>query len=157
MENIFPNDTTITLAGKPYRLRASIAALCAIEQHLNLPIHTLAEHTFTNAQAVFILHAGIDAAGYQPIHITDDEPHLHEYARAFIAGALQDKTELNWRGMFTTFTGIMNRPTAEFWNITLAEYSLIVEGFCLMHGLEPHRALPPATSQDLAEMIRRFG
>jgi hypothetical protein len=157
MDNIFPHETTITLAGKPYRLRASIAALCAIEQHFKLPVHALAEHVFTDEQAIFILQSGLGAAGYSNIQIADDEPHLSEYAHAFIECPLQDKTNLNWREMFVTFTGIINRPTYEFWNITPAEYSLIMEGFCLLHGLEPHRALPPATSQELAEMIRRFG
>ena len=59
----------------------------------------------------------------------------------------------DWREMFLTYVGIMGRPVAEFWQLTVAEYELAVEGFCLLQHID---TTSPATSHELAEMLKRF-
>ena len=62
----------------------------------------------------------------------------------------------DWRDMFMTYVGIMGRPISEFKSITLEEYALVVEGFCMLHQIDIQSVAIPATSQDLAEMLERF-
>ncbi len=156
MERLFPNDMHISIAGRHVRLRASIGALCAIEQRLLMPLSALVDQSLNTAQARIILHEALSAAGHTGATFADDEPHLIEYAQRYLKQNMQHLPDASWQELFLIYAGVMNRAAQEFWTITLAEYTLITEGFCMMHGFEPQSALPPATSQDLAEMIKRF-
>ncbi len=142
-------ECTYTIAGHTYRLRPALLVLHTIEMQTGFTMREMA-HSCTHKQAKIIIQAATDDA-------PEEEDALCEVAKAFLAHALQDISAFNWRDMFTLYVGMMGRPTAEFWNITPAEYLLAVEGFCQLRGIAPEAAGMPATSHDLAEMVRRFG
>ena len=141
----------LELTTHTFTLRPTLAALHRIEVETGIAICELVATQITPEDAHLILHA----AGANTHDLTDDE--CLSAAQSFLIYATQDTVALNWREMFMMYVGMMNKPATEFWNITPAEYVLAVEGFCLHRGITPDAAGMPATSQDLAEMVRRFG
>lgn len=68
--------------------------------------------------------------------------------------SLRNLKSPDWMDMFKTYVGMMGHSAQEFWQLTLEEYELAREGFCLAHHIE---SLPTAaTHQELAAMARQF-
>ncbi len=143
-------------------LRPSIGALCAIDRQTGFAIGKLIE-TMPESSLRIIANEGMRAAGSPVFRMTDKAlREVRGHLRAFLLRGIGcvDETlsvrQPDWRDMFVTYVGLMGRPVSEFRDITLAEYSLAVEGFCLLHHIDSAAASAPATSQDLAEMVKRF-
>lgn len=62
----------------------------------------------------------------------------------------------DWLDMFKTYVGIMGHSAQEFWQLNLEEYRLALEGFCLLHRIDPYADLDPATTRDLREMMVNY-
>ena len=94
--------------------------------------HTLALRNF--------LLAGIGATG-QPTENT-----------------LRNLKSPDWLDMFKTYVGMMGHSAQEFWQLTLEEYELAREGFCLAHQIEylASTAATAATRHDLAALTQLF-
>ena len=160
-------------------LRPTIGALCAIEKHSHLTIIQLITLFYTVHLPMptlrLMVREGAKAAGDIPHDdmLSDDQalrtlvPQLRCFllqgigyadpdATSFDAKALQSLRQPDWDDMFMTYVGIMERQATEFWQITLTEYALAVEGFCLRHDIDSLSSAAPATSQDLAEMLQQY-
>lgn len=135
-------------------LRPTLGALGAIEQATGRPVKQL----LAEGMKADTLRQVAEIAGAGKAHITDEELLSQKAAiTSFLAGALGGGgASPDFREMFMIYVGVMGRPVAEFWNITLAEYALVLEGFCLHHNIDLAAAGMPATSHDLAEMQERF-
>ena len=148
MQTTLDFEFSYTVAGREYTLRPTLALFHKIEKQTGYTLHELAR-SCTHEQANIILQT--ISTGLRVEH------HATTLAQDFLNYALRDVTIFNWQEMFTLYVGMMGRPAAEFWSITPAEYLLAIEGFCQLRGIAPEAAGMPATSQELAEMIRRFG
>ncbi|MGE3714351.1 MAG: hypothetical protein AB7F82_07490 [Alphaproteobacteria bacterium] len=82
---------------------------------------------------------------------------FYEYGnQALPLNVLRKLQRPDWLDMFRTYVGMMGHSAQEFWQITLEEYLLAVEGFCLLHRITPSSAATTATARDLHAMIERF-
>jgi len=74
--------------------------------------------------------------------------------KAVMLELLTPALNADWREMFKIYVGVMGKNAAEFWQLTLEEYALAFEGFCLAHGIGIH---PPDINHDqLTALMARF-
>ncbi len=170
-------DTPIRINEHTYRLRPTIGALCSIEAQTGLTtlsmISLLHGARLPAAALRIIVNEGMNA-----IENASDIPECSDEAltktsmglcsflltgigcdmtsRSLDSVTFSGLTQPDWQDMFKTYVGMMGRNAEEFWQLTMHEYMLAVEGFCALKGIETLSASAPATSQDLAEMLQKF-
>lgn len=178
MAGMTDGEMVIIIAEKHYRLRPSIRALCRIESQTNLTTQALIAATAASGLPAFtlrpILREGIKAAENigDDVPVSDDQlvaaaPHLFAFLLQGLGhepifpgmtdpGVMKNIRQPNWQDIFKTYMGVMGRPVQEFWQMTLVEYALAFEGFCLVHKIDGLSASAPATATDVAELLQQF-
>lgn len=156
---------TITIAGHVYTWRPSIASLCRMEVNSGCTITDMMKLLHCNKQDDELLRV---LAKQLCVEIPDAA--LRQCAPEFLrvllaamghapthqAGALPALSQPDWRDLFMTYVGVMGRPVAEFWEMTLAEYALALAGFCLRNEMEVAAVGAPATSREVLELMKTF-
>ena len=61
-----------------------------------------------------------------------------------------------WDDLFKVATGFMGKSTDEFWRMTMHEFLLAYEGFCMLHDIKLAPYGTPATQHDVRSMMRQF-
>lgn len=170
-------ETLISLNARRYALRPSFAALYAIEsQSLPLPeLLRLLHAGYASPDMLrLILSEGIAAAengvldaGWVEEELYAAAPQLLMFLLRGIGYAVEGAESITaeecaalpplaWPELIKVACGMMGRTLQEFWQMTMPEYRLILEGFLILQGIDALDALPPANSHDLAAMMRRF-
>jgi hypothetical protein len=130
-----------------FTLRPSFGVLYAIEQRTGRDIHELAANLlgaklpFKKTTLRFLLYG----LGYR------EEEFANMYPRD-----VKQLPQIDWDDMLRIATGMMGYTAKEFWRMTMLEFMRAYEGFCLLHGIEAASTAAPATSHDLAELLKQF-
>lgn len=179
MAKAFLGEVSLSIHGRRYTLKPSLGALYEIEQRLDMTIpEAIAMVSTGQAPAPMIrtiLQEGLAAAGHNPANVRLSRRALRLMTPALChllllgLGCVVDdpalppdrKTlatlaPLDWEDMYRNATGMMGKNANEFWHMTLTEYRLAFEGFCMLHGIESYHGATPATSLDLSDMMERF-
>lgn len=168
-------DHYITLGDKRVALRPTLEAIHAIEAQTGLGtlslIALLHARKLPPAMLRIIAHEGARAADGVLEDASDESlqqaaPALCEFllsgigceatADALDVALFRSLRQPDWQDMFKTYVGMMGHSVQEFRQLTYSQYLLAVEGFCMLHGVEPSATAAPATSRDLREMLQRF-
>lgn len=158
-------------------LRPSVRALCAIEKNLKCSVVSLLMDLHCGNISVqslrIIVYEMARAAGVYALPVFEDvalQQSIPELQALLLRGIgcapeIQDELDMsmlhalvqpNWQDIFISYVGILGRPIYEFWEMTLAEYALVTQGFCLQNNIDPVASAAPATSHDLIELMQSF-
>lgn len=124
----------------PQGLRLTLAMLNEIEQQASQPLPALCAALRAGTADIKTIRRVLGNKALTP----------HQ-----LAELLEPYPNLDYAEMFTIFAGIMGRSAGEFWQVSVEEYVLIYEGFCLSHNITAD-ASAPLTRQQLAAMMNRF-
>jgi len=170
-------DMSICINESNYRIRPTIGALCSIEAQTGLPTLSMISllygaHLPATALRI-IINEGMNATENPTGILEYSDESLKNVSMGLcsflLTGVGCDMTsrsldsvtfntlkQPDWQDMFKTYVGMMARSTEEFWQLTIHEYMLAMEGFCTLQGIETIHAAFPATSGELAELMQRF-